>query len=99
MSEKLPDRELLERLQSIPEIISAGFTVREGLTGSGVTILKGRGYFGSWRAVGNALSWIQPAQTGEPTSVEDVDEAVRATLLSILQHLEERHVTPVSIAS
>ncbi len=37
-----PDRELLQQLTDLPEVALSGFSVREGLAGSGVTILKCR---------------------------------------------------------
>src|SRR5262249_37573784 len=39
-----PDRELLQQLADIPEVTLSGFSVREGLAGTGVTVLKGRNY-------------------------------------------------------
>lgn len=99
MTEMSPDRELLDRLVAIPEIADAGFQVREGLTGAGVTVLKGRVYFGSWRVTAGALCWIQAAQHTEASIAESVDDAVRRTLLAILRSLET-HLTarPLSAA-
>jgi len=83
-----PDRELLAALSEIPEVALSGFTVREGLAGTGVTMLKGRNYFGSWRVASGALVWAH-ANLSEPSyTVETVDEAVRHTLLLILRNLE-----------
>lgn len=83
-----PDRELLQQLENIPEVSLSGFSVREGLSGTGVTVLQGRNYFGSWRAVDRQLVWV-PANLTEPGHiVETVDEAVRQTLLMILQSIQ-----------
>lgn len=82
------DRELLQQLADIPEVTLSGFSVREGLAGTGVTVLKGRDYFGSWRMVDTQLVWV-PANLTEPGHiVETVDEAVRQTLLMILKSLQ-----------
>lgn len=82
------DRDLLQQLADIPEVTLSGFSVREGLAGTGVTVLKGRNYFGSWRTVDKQLVWV-PANLTEPGHiVETVDEAVRQTLLLILKSLE-----------
>ncbi|WP_409562498.1 hypothetical protein RLW55_20095 [Hyphomicrobium sp. B1] len=83
-----PDRELLQQLADIPEVTLSGFSVREGLAGTGVTVLKGRDYFGSWRTVDTQLVWV-PANLTEPGHiVETVDEALRQTLLMILKSLQ-----------
>lgn len=89
-----PDRELLEQLATIPEVSLSGFSVREGLAGTGVTVLKGRNYFGSWRTVDKQLVWV-PANLTEPGHiVETVDEAVRHTLLMILKSIETTRTKP-----
>ncbi len=82
------DRELLEQLADIPEVSLSGFSVREGLAGTGVTVLKGRDYFGSWRRVDTQLVWVPANLTDPGHIVETVDEAVRQTLLMILKSLE-----------
>ncbi|MBS0232914.1 MAG: hypothetical protein JSR99_05460 [Proteobacteria bacterium] len=82
------DRELLEQLSDIPEVSLSGFAVREGLAGTGVTVLKGRDYFGSWRRVDTQLVWVPANLTDPGHIVETVDEAVRQTLLMILKSLE-----------
>jgi hypothetical protein len=83
-----PDQQLRKRLNEFPEIIASGFSVREGLTGTGVTILKSRTYFGSWRVTGRMLVWVA-ANMGEANYVvETVDDAVRHTLLLMLRNLE-----------
>lgn len=82
------DRELLQQLADIPEVTLSGFSVREGLAGTGVTVLSGSSYFGSWRMVDRQLVWV-PANLTEPGQiVETVDEAVRQTLLMILKSLQ-----------
>lgn len=76
----------------IPEVGLSGFSVREGLAGTGVTVLKGRDYFGSWRATSQGeLVWtfadlFEPAET-----VTSVDEALRYTLLLILASVARAH--------
>lgn len=85
------DCDLLTRLFEIPEVALSGFSARKGLTGSGVTILKGRTYFGSWRVTAGSLAWVS-AVPGEPNHFEDtVDEAVRYTMLRILADLQVTH--------
>ncbi|WP_045838103.1 hypothetical protein [Hyphomicrobium sp. 99] len=88
MTSPTPDRELLRQLADIPEVSLSGFSVREGLAGTGVTVLRGRDYFGSWRAVDTQLVWV-PANLTEPGHiVETVEEAVRHTLLMILKSIQ-----------
>jgi hypothetical protein len=82
------DRELLAALSGIPEVAASGFAVRKGLAGTGVTILKGDNYFGSWRVASGDLVWVN-AKRWEPNhTVDSVDEAVRHTMLLILRSLE-----------
>lgn len=82
------DKKLRARLQQIPEIVAAGYSVREGLSGDGVTILRGRNYFGSWRLSMGKLVWVS-ANTATPHEpVENIDEAARRTLLLILRDLQ-----------
>lgn len=89
-----PDRELLQLLVDTPEVALSGFSVREGLAGTGVTILRGRNYFGSWRATGGDLVWVH-ANLSEPGHVvATVDEALRYTLLLILRNLETARGKP-----
>lgn len=94
------DLQLRKCLLDIPEILASGFSVREGLTGAGVTVLKGRTYFGSWRVTSGTLVWVS-ANMNEPNFlVKTVDEAVRHTLLLILRSLEtENRHRPVRAAS
>jgi hypothetical protein len=86
-----PDSELLRELTDIPEIGLCGFGAREGLSGRGVTLLKGRNYFGSWRAAPTGeLIWTFADLTQPGRTVSSVDEAVRYTLLLILRNIETR---------
>lgn len=88
MDQGSSDQQLRIELMRIPEIVAAGFSVREGLSGGGVTILKGRTYFGSWRQSMGHLVWIS-ANTSEPHQpVSTVEEAMRQTLLMILRNLQ-----------
>jgi len=91
MTPATPDGELLRQLTGIDEIALSGFGVREGLTGRGVTVLKGESYFGSWRAARDGdLVWTF-ADLSEPgRTVETVDEAVRYTLLLILRNIDRK---------
>jgi hypothetical protein len=95
MTRVTPDAELLRLLTEIPEVALSGFGVREGLAGNGVTVLKGRNYFGSWRATAAGdLVW-NFADLSEPgRTVETVDEAVRYTLLLILRNIDRRSGGP-----
>ena len=89
------DRQLKERLLDIPEISLSGFQAREGLTGAGVTVLRGRTYFGSWRVTAGTLVWVNASIGEQDHFVENVDEAVRHTLLLILKNLQNtRSVRP-----
>ena len=87
-----------QQLTDIPEVALSGFSVREGLAGTGVTVLKGRNYFGSWRLVGAELVWTF-ADLSEPSrAVPSVDEAVRYTLLLILRDIQTTSAKPQSRA-
>lgn len=90
MSSANLDRQLHQALLDIPEIESADFIVRPGLTGTGVTILKGRSYFGSWRVTAGTFVWVSSNVADENHFVDTVDEAVRYTLLMILRNLESQ---------
>ena len=96
------DRQLRNSLTEIPEIIASGFSVREGLTGSGVTIFKGRTYFGSWRVTAGTLVWVS-SNLGEANYLADtVDEAARHTMLLILRNLQAsavRRYAPQSLSA
>jgi len=87
-----PDAELLRQLLNISEVRSSGFCAREGLAGTGVTILKGRNYFGSWRATSQGeLVWTF-ADLSEPgRTVTTVDAALHFTLLLILSSIAKTH--------
>lgn len=88
MNQAPDDRKLRLQLMQIPEIVAAGFSVREGLSGGGVTILKGRTYFGSWRMSMGRLVWVSAKSADPHEPVESVDEAARRTLLMILRDLQ-----------
>lgn len=89
------DHQLRVSLMEIPEIAGSGFSVREGLTGAGVTLLKGRTYFGSWRVTAGALVFVS-AKMGEANyHASTADAAVRHTMLMILKDLRETYVRPL----
>lgn len=92
MKRAAPDAELLRRLTDIPEVGLSGFAVREGLAGTGVSVLKGREYFGSWRATSEGeLVWTFADLSEEGRTVTSVDEALRYTLLLILASVAKTH--------
>jgi hypothetical protein len=92
------DRELLEQLSNIPEIELSGFSVREGLSGSGVTVLRGDSYFGSWRVSAGQFIWLH-ADLSKPCHTEEsIGDALRYTLLLILRNLEFPESKPVKRA-
>jgi hypothetical protein len=95
MSPYALDQQLRAQLLDIPEIATSGFAVREGLTGAGVTILKGRAYFGSWRATQGQLVFVS-ANMNEPHHfVDSPGAAARYTLLLILKSLQiSKNVRP-----
>jgi hypothetical protein len=95
MSPYALDQQLRAQLLDIPEIAACGFSVREGLTGAGVTILKGRAYFGSWRATQGQLVFVS-ASINEPHHfVDSPGAAARHTLLLILKTLQvSKNVQP-----
>lgn len=82
------DRQLLDSLSQIDEVELSGFSAREGLTGSGVTVLRGRTYFGSWRVTAGTLVWSFASSGAQNHFESTVDGAVRHTLLLILKNLE-----------
>lgn len=95
MNTATPDSELLRQLTDIPEIGLCGFGAREGLSGRGVTVLKGRNYFGSWRAAPTGeIIWTFADLTQAGRTVSSVDEAVRYTLLLILRNIQSGSPTP-----
>jgi hypothetical protein len=83
------DQQLRQRLTDISEIGAAGFSVRQGLTGAGVTVLKDRSYFGSWRLTAGALTWISATSGDGNFRATTVDDAIRHTMLLILQSLQQ----------
>ena len=83
------DQQLRHRLSDIPEITASGFSVREGLTGAGVTVIKGRTYFGSWRLTAGALMWVSATSSDLNLRAASLDDAVRQTLLMILRSLQQ----------
>jgi hypothetical protein len=84
-----PDSELLRQLLDIPEVGLCSFKAREGLAGTGVTMLKGQDYFGSWRtAPGGDLVWTSADLSQTERAFSSVDEAVRYTLLLILRDIQ-----------
>lgn len=90
-----PDAELLRQLTDIPEVRLSGFCVREGLAGTGVTVLKGRTYFGSWRATSQGeLVWTFADLCEPGRAVDTVDDALRYTLLLILRNIARKEETP-----
>lgn len=86
------DRQLQRRLIEIPEIAASGFSAREGLTGAGVTILKGTTYFGSWRVTSGSLVWVSASVSDTKIIASTLDDAVRKTLMFILRSLQDTHV-------
>lgn len=82
------DKQLIQRLLDIPEIAASGFSAREGLTGSGVTVLKERTYFGSWRVTAGTLVFVSASMGDTNYFAEDLEDAVRHTLLMILRNLQ-----------
>ncbi len=82
------DKQLLSRLQGIDELELAGFTAREGLTGSGVTVLKGRTYVGSWRLTGGQLVWSHASANAQKHTEKSLDGAIQYTALLVLKNLE-----------
>jgi hypothetical protein len=94
------DCQLRDCLLDVSEIGAAGFSVREDLTGAGVTVLKGRTYFGSWRVSQGSLIFVSANMSEPHFFAESLDEAVRHTLLLILRNLEVgERVRPARAAS
>jgi hypothetical protein len=83
------DLQLLDQLAKISEISSSGFSVRAGLTGSGVTILKGRSYFGAWRVTAGTLVWTYANVAGTSYFASSAQDAMRHTMMMILRSLEQ----------
>lgn len=84
------EAEVLNRLLELPEVHLSGFSARAGLTGSGVTLMKGRSFFGSWRVTAGTLIWSYAHAGGTSYFAHSVDDAVRHTMLVILQILQQQ---------
>lgn len=86
------EAEVLNRLLELPEVHLSGFSVRAGLTGAGVTLMRGKSFFGSWRVTADTLVWSYAHAGGSNYFALSVDDAVRHTMLVILNSLEhDRH--------
>ena len=85
------EKTLLEKLNGIPELPASGFVARAGLTGNGVTLLKGRSYFGAWRKTNNAFVWSY-ASSEDPYHAASLDDAILHTMKMILRALETSKV-------
>ncbi len=83
------DQQLRSRLADITEISNSGFSTRQGLTGSGVTVLKDRTYFGSWRLTAGKLMWVSATSREANFLATSVDDAIRQTMLMILASLRQ----------
>lgn len=90
------EAEVLNRLLELPELHLSGFSARAGLTGAGVTIMKGRSFFGSWRVTCGTLVWTYAHAGGTNYFAESVDDAVRHTMLLVLRALESQQVMRVA---
>jgi hypothetical protein len=82
------EQQLLERLAEIPELALCGFQVRAGLTGAGVTLLKGRSYFGAWRISSGSLVWTYSFGGDSSYFAASVEDAARHTMMVVLRILE-----------
>lgn len=85
------EAEVLNRLLELPELHLSGFSARAGLTGAGVTLMKGRGFFGSWRVAAGTLVWSYAHAGGKNYFAQSVEDAVRHTMLVILRNLEQTY--------
>lgn len=83
------EAEVLNRLCELPELRLSGFSARAGLTGAGVTLMKGRAFFGSWRVTAGTLVWSYAHAGGSNYFAQSVDDAVRHTMLLILYSLQQ----------
>jgi hypothetical protein len=90
------EAEVLNRLIELPELQLSGFTVRSGLTGAGVTLMKGRSFFGSWRVTAGTLVWSYAHAGGTNYFAHSVDDALRHTMLLVLRNLEQTSVMRVA---
>lgn len=82
------EKRLIEQLNNIPEFGASGFVVRAGLTGNGVTLLKGRSYFGAWRKTCGYLVWTYANNANAPFQSASLEDAIRHTMKMILFALE-----------
>ena len=89
MSAYLFEQQLLERLTDISELALSGFVARASLTGAGVTVLKGRTYFGAWRMMAGTLVWTYAMTSDTPYYAPSVDDAVRHTMMMVLRELQQ----------
>ena len=90
------EAEVLNRLIELPELQLSGFTARSGLTGAGVTLMKGRSFFGSWRVTAGTLVWSYAHAGGTNYFAHSVDDALRHTMLLVLRNLEQTSVMRVA---
>ena len=90
------EAEVLNRLIELPELHLSGFTARSGLTGAGVTLMKGRSFFGSWRVTAGTLVWSYAHAGGTNYFAHSVDDALRHTMLLVLRNLEQTSVMRVA---
>lgn len=90
------EAEVLNRLIELPELHLSGFTARSGLTGAGVTVMKGRSFFGSWRVTAGTLVWSYAHAGGTNYFAHSVDDALRHTMLLVLRNLEQTSVMRVA---
>lgn len=92
------EAEVLNRLLALAEVQLAGFFPRAGLTGAGVTVMKGRSFFGSWRVSHGALVWNYAHGGGTNYFAHSIDDAVRHTLMLILRTLELERFERTNVA-
>ena len=90
------EAEVLNRLRQLPEVGLSGFSARAGLTGSGITVLNGRSFFGSWWITAGTLVWTHAHSGGTNYFAQSVDDAVRHTMLLILRSLEAQRMMNVA---
>lgn len=90
MESKQLESALLEQLEQFAELELSGFSVRPGLTGAGVTLLQGRTFSGSWRVTCNTLVWTYAGAGSTSYFAKSVEDAVRHTMLVILQRLQSQ---------
>ncbi len=86
------EKTLLEKLNSLPELSASGFVARAGLTGNGVTLLKGRSYFGAWRRTYSAFVWTYANISEDPYHAASLDDAILHTMKMVLSALQTSKV-------